>query len=50
MVILVEGTPTHLWCPLCDMLVPWKALNGTYMRTAKCTRVAEWKILRLAAE
>ena len=27
-VILEEGKPPHPQCPLCDMLVPWKALNG----------------------
>ena len=27
-VILEEGKLPHPGCPLCDMLVPWKALNG----------------------
>ena len=29
MVILEEGNLPHPRCPLCDMLVPWRALNGT---------------------
>ena len=27
-VILEEVTPPHPRYPLCDMMVPWKALNG----------------------
>ena len=41
MVILEKGNPPHTWCPLCDMLVPWKALNGTHRPTSQCTQVAE---------
>ena len=33
MVILEEGNLPHPRSPLCDMLVPWKALNGTHRRT-----------------
>ena len=40
-VILEEGNLPHPWCPLCDMLVLWKALNGTHRRTEKCTWGAE---------
>ena len=36
-VILEEVNLPHPWCPLCDMLVTWKALNGTRRRTAQCT-------------
>ena len=32
------------------MLVPWKALNGTHRCTAHCTRGAEQRRRRLAAE
>ena len=32
-VILEEGNLSHPWLPLCDMLMPWKALNGTH----RCT-------------
>ena len=42
-VILDEGNLPHPRCPLCDMLVPWKALNGTHRRTAQCNRGAERK-------
>ena len=30
MVILEEGNLPHSRCPLCDMLVPWRALNWTH--------------------
>ena len=33
MVILEEVNLPHPWFPLCDMLVPWKALNGTHQCT-----------------
>ena len=49
MVIPEEGNIPHPRFPLCDMLVPWKALNGTHKRTAQCTRGEEWKRHRLAA-
>ena len=35
---------------MCNMLLPWKALNGTRMRTSQCTRGAEWKRHGLLAE
>ena len=50
MVILEEGNLPHPWCPLCDILVPWKALNRTHMCMAKFTRVMEQKRRRLEAE
>ena len=37
-------------CRNCDMLVPWKALNGTHRCTAQCTRGEERKRRRLAVE
>ena len=40
----------HTRCPLCDMLVPWKALNEMHRRTAQCNRGAERRRRRLAAE
>ena len=49
-VILEEGNLPHPLCPLCDMLVPWKAMNGTHMRTSQCNRGEERKTRRLAAE
>ena len=48
--ILEEGNLTHPQCPLCDMLVLRKALNGMHRRTSQCKRGAEWKRRRLAAE
>ena len=33
-VILEKGNLPHPQFPLCDMLVPWKALNGMHKRTA----------------
>ena len=49
-VILEEGNLPHPRFPLCDMLVPWEALNGTHRRISQCNRGAEWKRLKLAAE
>ena len=33
-VILEEGTPPHPRCTRCDMLVPWRELNGRYPATS----------------
>ena len=49
-VILEEDNLPHKRFPLCDMLVPWKALNGTQQSTAQCTWGAERKRRRLAAD
>ena len=49
-VILEKRIPPHTWCPLCDILVPWKALNETHRHTTQCTRGAERRRRRLAAE
>ena len=49
-VILDEGNLPHRRCPLCDMLVPWKSLNGTHRRISQCNRGAERKRRRLSAE
>ena len=49
-VILEEGNFPYTRCPLCDMMVPWKALNGTHRRTSECNRGAERKRRQLAAE
>ena len=48
--ILKEGNPPHPRFPLCDMLVPWKVLNGTHRHTAQCNRGAERKRQILAVE
>ena len=49
-VILDDVNLTHPRCPLCDMMVPWKALNGTHRRTSQCTRGVERKRWRLSEE
>ena len=49
-VILEEGNLPHPRFPLCDILVPWKALNGTHRRTEQCNWGAEQKRWRLAVE
>ena len=50
MVILEEGNLCHPRRPLCDMMVPWKAMNVTHRSTEHCTWGAERKRQRLAAE
>ena len=50
MVILEGGKLPQPRFPLCDMMVMWKALNGTHRRTEQCTRGAERKRRRLLAE
>ena len=49
-VILEEINLPHPRCPLCDMLLPWRDINGCHLATAQCTREAERKIRRLAEE
>ena len=49
-VILEEGNLPHPWCPLCEMLVTWKALNGTHRRTAQYTWGEKRRRQRSAAE
>ena len=49
-VFFEEGNLPHPQCPRCDMLVPWHALNGKHLATAKCARGAERKRRRLAEE
>ena len=49
-VILEEVNLPRPWCPLCDMLVLWKALNGTHRCTSQYNRGAEQKRRRLVAE
>ena len=43
MVILEEGNLPHPQCPLCDMLVMWRSLNGLHQCTAQCKKEAEQK-------
>ena len=49
-VILEEGNLPHPWCPMCNMLDPWRSLNGLHQRTAECKKGEERKRRRLTAE
>ena len=49
-VILEEGNLPRPRCPLCDMLVLWKALYWTRRHKAQCSQGAERKRRRLASE
>ena len=46
--ILEEGNFPHPRCAQCNMLVPWRALNGRHPGTAQCRKGAERKRQRLA--
>ena len=50
LVILEEGNPPHPWCPQCDMLVPWRALNRRKFLIAQCAREVDQKRRRLVEE
>ena len=41
MVILEEVNLPHPWCPMCNMMVSWRDLNGVHWRTVKCKKGAE---------
>ena len=49
LVILEEGNLLHPCFPLCNIMVPWKALNGINKRTAQCTCGLEQRRRQLAA-
>ena len=49
-VILEECNLLYPWFPLCDMMVPRKALNGTHRCTAQCAQGKERRRWRLAVE
>ena len=46
--ILEEGNLPHPRCSRCDMLVPWRALNGRHHATTMCRKGAERKRRRMA--
>ena len=50
MIILKEGNSLHPWCHRCDMMVPWKALNGRHVTTAQCDKGVEWRRRRFVEE
>ena len=47
-VILEEVKFSHPGCARCNMIFPWRLLNGWHPGTAQCNRGAERKIRRLA--
>ena len=47
-IILEEGNLPHPRCPRCNMLVPWRALNGRHHATAQCANGAERNRCRMA--
>ena len=47
-IILEEGNLPHPRCSRCDMLVPWRSLNGIHKSTAMCRSGAERKRRQLA--
>ena len=46
-IILEEGNLPHPRCSRCDMLVPWRALNGRHHATVMCKKGAERNRRRL---
>ena len=46
-IILEEGNLPHPRCSRCDILVPWRALNGRHHATAMCMKGAEQKRRRM---
>ena len=46
-IILEEGNLSHPRCENCDMLVPWRSLNGPHKDTAMCRSGAERKRRRI---
>ena len=47
-IILEEGNLPHPRCSRCDMLVPWRSVNGRHKNTAMCRSGAERKRRQLA--
>ena len=50
MIILEEGKLPHPWCPQCDMLVTWRALNRRHLATTQCAKGAERKRRQMVEE
>ena len=48
MIILEEGNLPHPRCSRCDILVPWRSLNGKHHDTAMCRSGAERKRRQMA--
>ena len=47
-IILEEGKFPHPRCSRCNILVPWRALNGRHHATAMCKKGAERRRQRMA--
>ena len=47
-IILKDGNLPHPRCPQCDILVPYRALNGRHHANAQCAKGAERKRRRIA--
>ena len=47
-IIMEEGNLPHPRCSRCDMLVPWRSLNGKHKSTAVCRSGLERERRRLA--
>ena len=50
MIILEEINLPHPQCPQCNMMVPWRDLNGSHLATSQCTEGSERRKRRLAEE
>ena len=47
---LKEGNLTHPWFPLCNMLIPWHALNRSHLATNQSAREAKQNRKQMAEE
>ena len=50
MIILEEGNLTHKQCSRCEMMVPWRDLNGRHLNTSQCNNGAYRKRSRVVEE
>ena len=48
--IMEEGKFPHPWCPMCNMLMPCRNLNGSHKSTLQCKKGVEQKQRCLASE
>ena len=50
MIITEEGNLPHPRYSRCNMLVPWRALNGRHISTAQCAKGVDRKRWRMSEE